>query len=251
MLNRIIDLPDNVLGIEATGQVTAEDYETVLVPALEEKLGKIHRVRFLYVLGDEFDSYTGAAAWEDAKVGLKHITQFERIAVVTDVDWIRNSIKVLGFAMPGEIRVFENDDLHDAREWVSEPAPEGELTFNFFAEQGVLVLSPHGALEADDFARVASEIDPYLAKEGALNGIMIVARSFPGWHDISALTAHLRFVKDHRKKVNRLAIVSDSRVLSSLPLLARHLLVNEARHFAGAEESAALAWVSQGSGSGV
>jgi len=74
MLKVINDLPDNVLGIEASGEVTAEDYETVLVPALEDKLSTIKRVRFLYVFGEDFTDYTGGAAWEDAKVGLSLMT---------------------------------------------------------------------------------------------------------------------------------------------------------------------------------
>ena len=69
MLKRIIDLPDNVLGVEASGKVTAKHYQTVLVPELEDKLRKINKVRLLYVFGDTFDGYSGAAAWQDAKVG--------------------------------------------------------------------------------------------------------------------------------------------------------------------------------------
>ena len=120
MLKRIIYLPDNVLGIEASGKVTADDYQSVLVPALEDKLRKTRKVRFLYLLGEAFDEFSGAAAWEDTKVGLKHLTQFDRIAVVTDVDWIQNSIKYFGFALPGEVRVFKNGDLQRARDWISE-----------------------------------------------------------------------------------------------------------------------------------
>jgi hypothetical protein len=93
-------------------------------------------------LGEAFDEFSGAAAWEDTKVGLKHLTQFDRIAVVTDVDWIQNSIKYFGFALPGEVRVFKNGDLQRARDWISEAAPAGNLAFEFLEEQSVLVLHP-------------------------------------------------------------------------------------------------------------
>lgn len=246
MLKRIIDLPDNVLGIEASGRVTADDYQSVLVPALEETLRTIKKVRFLYMLGEGFDGFSGAAAWEDAKVGLKHLTQFDRIAVVTDVDWIQNSIKIFGFALPGEVRVFENHDLQKARDWITEPVSAGNLTFEFLEAQGVLVLHPQGELEAADFKRIASEVDPYIKKQGALKGVTIVAEDFPGWDDLSALAAHFRFVKEHRQNVKRLAIVSDDRVMSALPFLAKHFLINESRHFPTGKKDAALAWVSQG-----
>jgi hypothetical protein len=51
---------------------------------------------------------------------MKHLTSFERVAVVTDVDWIGHMIKAFGFAIPGEIRVFPNGDLDEARSWIGE-----------------------------------------------------------------------------------------------------------------------------------
>ncbi|MFT7524969.1 MAG: hypothetical protein ACI9LY_000101 [Arenicella sp.] len=245
MLMPITDLPDNVLGIEASGKVTAEDYQTVLVPELEDKLRKIKKVRLFYVLGSAFDSYTGAAAWQDAKVGLTHLTQFDRIAVVTDVDWIRNSVKVFGFAMPGEVRIFAIGALHEAREWVSEPPSTGDLGFEFLEEQGILILQPHGHLNTADFQRIAGEIDPYIESEGELKGVIIEAENFPGWDNLSAFVAHFRFIKNHRNNVKRLAVVSDDKVMAALPLIAKRFVVQEFRHFPITKKTEALAWVSQ------
>jgi hypothetical protein len=53
-------------------------------------------------------------------VGLQHLTAWERIAVVTDVGWIRTALKVFGFAIPGQIRGFSNNELAEARQWLSE-----------------------------------------------------------------------------------------------------------------------------------
>lgn len=245
MLKRIIDLPDDVLGVEASGEVTAEDYQTVLVPELEDKLQKIKKVRLLYVLGETFEGFTRAAVWQDTKVGLTHLTRFDRIAVVSDVDWIRNSIKVFGFAMPGEVRVFAIEDQRDAREWVSEPAPTSDLGFEFLDEQSILILQPHGKLNAADFERIAGEIDPYIENAGDLKGVVIEAEHFPGWHDLSAFVAHFKFVKNHRQKVKRLAVVSNDRVMGALPHLANRFLVEDSRHFPTAKKTEAVAWVSQ------
>ncbi|MEO8451890.1 MAG: STAS/SEC14 domain-containing protein [Gemmatimonadota bacterium] len=244
MLERIVDLPDHVLGFKATGRVTADDYESILVPAVEKALSHHQRVRLLYLLGDGFEGFTGAAAWEDAKVGLRHFTRFDRVAVVTSVDWIRHSVKAFGFIMPGEVRVFESNDLSKAREWISEPAPTGDMIVEFLVEQGVLILHPAGELAAADFERVSRAVDPYLEKKGALTGVMIVAEHFPGWDDLGALAAHVRFVRDHHEKVKRLAIVSNDPVMSAMPYLARHFLVKESRHYPFDERDQALAWVS-------
>ncbi len=245
MFETITDLPDNVLGFKAGGEVTAQDYQSVLVPAIEEKLSKAERVSLLYVLIDGFKGYTVAAAWEDAKVGLKHLTRFDRVAVVTDADWIAKSVKAFGFVMPGEVRVFENENLQQAREWISEPLPSGDLTFEFLSEQGVLISFPHGELEAADFERISNEIDPHIEKKDGLKGVMIVAEHFPGWDDLSAFAADLRFVKQHQGEIQRLAFVTNDRLLSAIPHIASHFVVPEARHFPVDKRDEALAWVSQ------
>ena len=120
MIEPIIGLPENVLGFTAKGKVTAEDYENVLIPEIEKRLAKFPKVRFLYYIGDDFESYEAGAMWEDAKVGLGHITSWEKIAIVTDVEWIRVMGKVFGFAIPGIVRIFNNNELKSAIEWASE-----------------------------------------------------------------------------------------------------------------------------------
>ena len=119
MIEQIQNLPSNVLGFTAKGTVTGADYETVIIPAVEAMLSKHPKVRFLYHLGEEFSGFETAALWEDAKIGLKHLASWDKIAVVTDVDWIRVATKVFGFLLQGHIRLFHNTELNVARDWLS------------------------------------------------------------------------------------------------------------------------------------
>ncbi|TFG77970.1 MAG: STAS/SEC14 domain-containing protein [Thermodesulfobacteriales bacterium] len=125
MLELIEGLPENALGFSAKGNVSAKDYETVLIPAVEEKLKHHDKVRLLYHLGDEFEKFEVGAMWDDAKVGLAHITEWEKIAIVTDVNWIQQAGKIFGFAIetmsvPGDVKIFHNSELDDAIKWISE-----------------------------------------------------------------------------------------------------------------------------------
>jgi hypothetical protein len=120
MLERIRDLPDNVLGFSAKGTVTADDYESAVIPAVEAMFSREGKVRFLYHLGEDFSGFEAAAMWDDTKLGLKHFSGWERVAVVSDVEWVRWAVKVFGLAMPGHVRVFQNRDLGEAQRWVSE-----------------------------------------------------------------------------------------------------------------------------------
>jgi hypothetical protein len=131
MLTLIEDLPPDVVGVEAHGKVTAEDYERVLVPAVDAVSARAGGggVRLLYVLGHEVPDYTAGAAWEDAKLGLGHLRSWERIAIVGDGDWLRHAVHGLGWLMPGEIKVFALEELDSAREWVTSMLPDEERIY--------------------------------------------------------------------------------------------------------------------------
>jgi hypothetical protein len=120
MVEMIPDLPDHVLGFTAKGRVTANDYESVIIPAVEAMFSRQGKVRFLYHLGEDFSGIEAAAAWDDARLGLKYLTGWEKMALISDVDWIRWAVKIFGLAIPGHVRVFYNCDLAEAKRWISE-----------------------------------------------------------------------------------------------------------------------------------
>jgi hypothetical protein len=120
MVEKIPDLPDNVLGFTAKGTVTAHDYEAVIIPAVEALFSRRSKVRFLYHLGEDFSGFEPGAVWDDTKLGLKHLGGWERMAVVSDVEWIRAAVKIFGVAIPGHVRVFHNRELAAATRWISE-----------------------------------------------------------------------------------------------------------------------------------
>jgi SpoIIAA-like len=118
MIEAIPDLPDNVVGFTAKGKLGSDDYEKVLMPAVEAALGRHDKIRMLYVLGHEFDGMSAGAIWDDTRVGFSHITRWEKIAVVSDKDWLRHSVDVFGYLMPGEVKAFAESDEQAARAWV-------------------------------------------------------------------------------------------------------------------------------------
>ena len=120
MLETIQPSTGNVVAVRAAGKVTGDDYETVLIPQIEEKLKSYDKIRLLYQLGPEFEGYEAEAIWDDTKVGLKHLTAFEKIAIVTDSEWIIRAVKAFGFMMPGEVRLFANGELTEAQSWIEQ-----------------------------------------------------------------------------------------------------------------------------------
>jgi len=113
-------------------------------------------------------------------------------------------------------------------------------------DKGILIVRPQGPLRAEDFATLGALVDPYLEQHGALAGLMIDAPSFPGWDDFAALVSHLRFVRDHHRRIRRVAVVSDSALLAAGPKIASHFVAAELKTFPCAERAVALAWIEAG-----
>ena len=119
MIRRREDMPVGVLGFEAVGDVEEDDYEDVLVPAIEAAVAEQGKVRLVYVFGPAFDEYEGEAVWEDLKLGLRHPTAFERIAIVTDARGAGRTIRALSALWPGQARAFPVAELEAAKAWAA------------------------------------------------------------------------------------------------------------------------------------
>ena len=117
------------------------------------------------------------------------------------------------------------------------------ITHELHRDEGILVVTPEGPLASADFEGLAKEVDPYLEENGRLHGLMIYTESFPGWDGFAGLVSHLRFVKDHHQRIERVAAVTDSGFLSIVPRVATHFVKAEIRHFDHADRDAAFAWL--------
>jgi SpoIIAA-like len=121
MIEAFSDFPPNVLAFACKGHVTKGDYETVLVPAVEKALREHERVRIYYEIGSDFGGIDPSAVWEDMKIGLGHFQRWDRIAVVTDVDWIRHTMGLFRFLLPGKMQIFATSEAAKARAWICAP----------------------------------------------------------------------------------------------------------------------------------
>ncbi len=120
MIELIEGLPESVVGLEAVGKVEAADYDAIALPAVNRALERHGRIRLVHVLDDRFTGYTAGGAWQDAVLGLAHPRSFDRIAVVTDSESIRRLVKLAGWSIPGELKLFPNEEREQAEAWACE-----------------------------------------------------------------------------------------------------------------------------------
>ena len=119
MLVQIADLPTNIVGFTAEGEIHSDDYKNTLIPAIEDLIDREGKARVLIVLGPQWDGYSAGAMFEDAKLGLEHLNQWERFALVSDAEWIAHVAKLFGWIVPGDVRSYPFAQLDDAKRWVA------------------------------------------------------------------------------------------------------------------------------------
>jgi hypothetical protein len=116
MIEALNGFRSGVLAFAGKGHVTKADYETTVEQALQHP-GKI---RLYYQVGPDFAGIGAGAVWGDFKVGIEHLLRWERVAVVTDVDWIRYTLRAFSFLIPGVAKIFSLNEQAQARQWVLE-----------------------------------------------------------------------------------------------------------------------------------
>jgi hypothetical protein len=118
MIEIISGLPDNVVAFTATGRVTGAECDAALLPAVAKARKRHEKLRLYYELECRFPG----AAWEDLDIAPLQMQPWERVALVTDVSWVRHTVKALRFLIPAEIRVFATAQADEGRDWIAEGA---------------------------------------------------------------------------------------------------------------------------------
>ncbi|MEP0203608.1 MAG: STAS/SEC14 domain-containing protein [Halioglobus sp.] len=108
---------------------------------------------------------------------------------------------------------------------------------------GIAILEPNDQLSEFDFKNAANTLDPYIEEAGALRGLIISTEKFPGWESFAAFLSHLSFVRDHHKKITRIAIATDSPIGSLAQSIGDHFISATVKSFAYSEEREAQEWV--------
>ena len=117
MIEELSSLPTGVIGFEVTGSVNAEDYRDVVLPAIERAAAS-GDVRFAVII-PEFHGMSGGALWQDLTVGIEHFRAWHRIALVTNIEWMKHTTRLFGWMTPGEFRCFPLAERDEAIAWAA------------------------------------------------------------------------------------------------------------------------------------
>jgi SpoIIAA-like len=90
----------------------------VLAPALEAASAGPGKIRILLDFSGEFDGMAAGAVWQDLRMGVRNWNAWERIALVTDHEWMRDGLNMFLWAVPGEARAVPTKDRGAAMRWL-------------------------------------------------------------------------------------------------------------------------------------
>lgn len=119
MIEQIHNLPENMVGFRSSGEVTQDDFNVVhaKVTKLVEKTGKLN---YLLYLENSPADFSFGAWMQDALLGIKNLTKWNRAAIISDSETVNKFTSVFSKLMPGEFKVFQKNDLERAIDWTSE-----------------------------------------------------------------------------------------------------------------------------------
>ena len=119
MLTPIANLPPHVFGVKASGDVTAEDLKSVLLPGLKSLTEKYDEIYYILVLATKVENFTAGAWIQDSIAGIKHLAQWKKMAIVSDQKAVENFTDAFSYVTPGEAKGFSLEELDEAIAWVS------------------------------------------------------------------------------------------------------------------------------------
>lgn len=117
MITIIPEAPENVAAFNATGEITKEDFEKVVIPWVKEKVEQFDELNYVLYLDTDLDNFTMGAWLQDALLGLKNLTKWNRTAIVTDKEAVQNFTDIFSVLMPGEFKSFPKENLYNALYW--------------------------------------------------------------------------------------------------------------------------------------
>lgn len=113
-----IDTTDNIVAFRALAEVTKEDFQNVVVPAVEKLINQTNEINFLLVLDTDIQNFTAGAWLQDAMLGIKHLGKWNRAAIVSDSEEIISFTNGFSYVVPGEFRGFRKAAFNKALNWV-------------------------------------------------------------------------------------------------------------------------------------
>src|SRR5882757_662289 len=126
MIGLLQGLPPNVAGFRASGEVTREDFEKVIFPEVKRHTAMSGKLNFVFYVDTPLKNFSIGAWIRDIWLGMKQFASWRKVAIISDVERIRNFTDNISFLLPGEYKGFPVSQLEDAVRWAATEERDAE-----------------------------------------------------------------------------------------------------------------------------
>jgi len=119
MIKKLDSSTDEVLVLEATKEITAEDYTSVLIPEMQKLIDTKGGIRCVISFDETFTNFTLGAMVQDGLFGIKNISEFKKVSIVGLHNWMEELVKMAEFMAPNTLKRFEPNEMEKALEWAN------------------------------------------------------------------------------------------------------------------------------------
>lgn len=118
MIESINTISPRILGFKLSGKLHDGDY-ACFVPAVETAVAAEGKLRLMAEF-DDFHGWDMRAAWDDIKFGLRHYSDFERIAMIGDRKWESWLATLCKPFTRAKVKYFDRSQTNAAWSWIEE-----------------------------------------------------------------------------------------------------------------------------------
>jgi len=119
MIEQMGGVQGNAVAFRASGDVTQDDFKSVVIPAVKELVKEYDELNFLMLIDTGVKSFSGGAWLQSILLGFKELTKWKRVAILTDKDALNWFTDVFSYLVPGEYKGFYPEQLPTAIEWIA------------------------------------------------------------------------------------------------------------------------------------
>lgn len=131
MLYVLPETTGDIIVLQASGTLSANDYKETFIPLFEHVHTTHPEVRLVIFFAPDFEGFETGAVWEDTKFGLQHANDFYKLAVVGGPEWLDWMTKVGDALTRGEIKHYRPTQLLQAMHWINDEDDEEEANYPF------------------------------------------------------------------------------------------------------------------------
>ena len=121
MVELLNDFPPYVAAYKATGHVNKYEYEQVVMAKISEVAAQYGKINFLVLMETDVWDYSFGSLVDYVKMTFGHFKQWNRLAVVSNEQWVNKVYETLGGLVYGKVKSFTINQYEEAKQWISQP----------------------------------------------------------------------------------------------------------------------------------